>query len=79
MSQTGPLPEIVKDLPPTARLIYRELQHAGGGPLTITDLVHRTGCPPSSIRRARNELDDHSLIVEQWSCSPPERQLALNG
>jgi len=60
------LPESVADLQPSARWTYRELQQADG-PLTVTELVHRTGYSKRGIRHATEALQSEGLIVEQWS------------
>jgi len=65
----GDLPAVVRDrladLPPTASLVYLELD-ASDGPRTVRRLSYDMGRPERSILRALRQLHDEDLV----SCSP---------
>ena len=70
---TDSLPTTVHDLPPSARFVYRELERADG-PLTVTDLQHRTGYSMRGIRHATETLTDRDLIREGYEDDNPRRK-----
>ena len=79
----GDLPATVRDrladLPPTASLVYLELD-AAGGPRTVHQLSYDMARPERSILRALRQLHDKGLV----SCSPrhtdpPSSEWRING
>jgi len=78
---TEPIDAPLNELSPTAAHVYRELQWSGeGNPVTIADLMARTGRAPRTLREARAELADAGLVETRWSTDDPrEKQLVLVG
>jgi DNA-binding MarR family transcriptional regulator len=77
-SATDPTADL-DELSPTAAHVYRELQWSGeGNPVSISDLMARTGRAPSTIREARAELEDIGVVETRWSPGDlREKQLVL--
>lgn len=60
-----PDPETLRDLPPTARLVYVVLQHEG--PLTQSDVVEHSYTCDRTVRDALKDLVDENLITTRAS------------
>ena len=55
--------EAVRDLPPSAKLVYLVLQE--DGPLTQADLIDQTALPERTARFALDELADADVVTER--------------
>jgi DNA-binding IscR family transcriptional regulator len=80
MTDTAEAIDVALDeLSPTAAHVLRELQWAGAGnPVSVSDLMARTGRAPRTLREARAELADAGLVKTRWSTDDPrEKQLVL--
>ncbi|AFZ74539.1 helix-turn-helix domain-containing protein [Natronobacterium gregoryi] len=58
------LPQEVRDLPPSARLIWLALED---GPMTVDELQVSTGCSKKRIRDCARELEEEGLVESQTS------------
>ncbi|CAL92461.1 MarR family transcriptional regulator [Halorubrum virus BJ1] len=57
--------ERLRDLPPTATVVYVHLRNEGS-PRTLRQIAYETVRPERSVRRALRQLHDEDLV----SCSP---------
>ena len=57
------LPPSVRELPPTARLVFVALREAEG-PVGRSELLAQTAACEDSLHRALNNLDDRGLIEQ---------------
>jgi len=70
---TDALPDHVRDLSPATRWVYKELR-LSDTPLTVTDLVTRTGYSKRGIRSATETLLDEQLIEEEYEAGDARRK-----
>lgn len=56
-------PETVRELPPSAKLVYKTLQYEGG--LTQSELATETMLPPRTVRDALSRLEDAGVVEER--------------
>ena len=56
--------ERLLNLPPSAKLVYKVLEHAGG-PLTQGQIREQALLPPRTTRDALSKLEREELVVEQ--------------
>ena len=61
------------NLPPSAKLVFRVLQH--DQPLTSRDIAEKTLLPKRTVRDALNRLDDADLAEEHVDPQQPRTQL----
>jgi DNA-binding GntR family transcriptional regulator len=74
---TDTLPPVVRELQPTARFVYRELQRAEDNRLTIAALRERTGYSTRGIRHATTALEAEELIESQWRDNDPRQRVFI--
>lgn len=65
------LPATVRELPPTARLVFVALREAEG-PVDRSELLAQTAACEDSLHRALNKLADRDLIKQ--SAHPADRR-----
>ena len=64
--------EAVRDLPPSAKLVYLVLQE--DGPLTQADIREQTLLPARTVRSALTELDDAGVVKQRPYAGGDARQ-----
>jgi DNA-binding transcriptional regulator LsrR (DeoR family) len=55
--------EAVRELPPSAKLVYKTLEYEGG--LTQSQLATETMLPPRTVRDALSRLEDADIVEER--------------
>ena len=55
-------PDLIQDLPPSAKLVYKVLEY--DGPLTQKQLVDETMLAPRTVRYALERLDKAEIVTE---------------
>jgi len=73
MSTTDAAPASVLDLPPSAKLVYKVLEHNDA--LTQGQLAEETLLPPRTVRYALTRLEESGVVQSRFSFSDARKRL----
>ncbi|GAA0199187.1 MarR family transcriptional regulator [Haladaptatus pallidirubidus] len=65
--------EVVRDLPPSAKLVAKVLEY--NETMTQSELADETLLPPRTVRYALNRLEDEDLVDSRFSFSDARKRL----
>lgn len=65
--------EILSDCPPSAKLVYKVLEH--DGELTQKQLSEATMLSPRTVRHALSDLEEHGLIEQRIYLSDARQKI----
>ncbi len=73
MSTTESAPAPVLDLPPSAKLVYKVLEHNDA--LTQGELAEETLLPPRTVRYALSRLEETDVVQSRFSFADARKRL----
>jgi DNA-binding MarR family transcriptional regulator len=68
-----PYPEVVRELPPSAKLVVKVLEY--NGTLSQSELAEETLLPPRTVRYALSRLDEEDVVDARFSFSDARKRL----
>lgn len=72
-SETVPYPEVVRELPPSAKLVVKVLEY--NDTLSQGELAEETLLPPRTVRYALNRLEEENVVDARFSFSDARKRL----
>ena len=70
---TGEVPNGLRDMPPSSKLVYKVLEH--DGPLTQRQLADHSLLPARTVRYALDRLRDEDIVEERLYIQDARKRL----